>query len=61
MLRNAVGGRWVSAFLDKSITEVYGGPMIATRNGLNRPLSRRLDRCDRVIQDKVGDCNGGNV
>ena len=27
----------------------------------NRPLSRRLDRCDRVIQDEVGDSNGGNV
>ena len=26
-----------------------------------RPLSRRLDRCDRVIQDEVGDSNGGNV
>ena len=24
----------------------------------NRPLSRRLDRCDRVIQDEYGDCNG---
>ena len=24
-------------------------------------LSRRLDRCDRVIQDEVGDSNGGNV
>ena len=27
----------------------------------SRPLSRRLDRCDRVIQDEVGDSNGGNV
>ena len=27
----------------------------------HRPLSRRLDRCDRVIQDKSGDSNGGNV
>ena len=26
-----------------------------------RPLSRRLDRCDRVIQDEPGDSNGGNV
>ena len=26
-----------------------------------RPLSRRLDRCDRVIQDEVGDSIGGNV
>ena len=26
-----------------------------------RPLSRRLDRCDRDIQDEVGDSNGGNV
>ena len=27
-----------------------------------RPLSaRRLDRCDRVIQDDSGDYNGGNV
>ena len=28
---------------------------------LHRPLSRRLDRCDRVIQDESGDSNGGNV
>ena len=27
----------------------------------NRPLARRLDRCDRVIQDESGDSNGGNV
>ena len=26
-----------------------------------RTLSRRLDRCDRIIQDEVGDSNGGNV
>ena len=29
--------------------------------GPSRPLSRRLDRCDRVIQDEYGDSNGGNV
>ena len=29
--------------------------------GYNRPLSRRLDRCDRVIQDEVGDSIRGNV
>ena len=29
--------------------------------GSNRPLSRRLDRCDRVIQDESGDSNGGSV
>ena len=27
----------------------------------NRPLSRRLDRCDRVIQKESGDPNGGNM
>ena len=26
-----------------------------------RPLSRRLDRCDRVIQNESGDSIGGNV
>ena len=26
-----------------------------------RPLSLRLDRCDRAIQDESGDSNGGNV
>ena len=30
-------------------------------NNIYRPLSRRLDRCDRVIQDEVGDSNWGNV
>ena len=29
--------------------------------GLYRPLSRRLDRCDRVIQKESGDPNGGNM
>ena len=28
---------------------------------LYRPLSRRLDRCDRVIQKESGDPNGGNM
>ena len=27
----------------------------------NRPLSRRLDRCDRVIQNESGDSDGGSV
>ena len=26
-----------------------------------RPLSRRLDRCDRVIQKESGDPNGGKM
>ena len=30
-------------------------------NTVHRPLSRRLDRCDRVIQDEVGDSIRGNV
>ena len=29
--------------------------------GSHRPLSRRLDRCDRVIQKESGDPNGGNM
>ena len=28
---------------------------------MNRPLSRRLDRCDRMIQNESRDPNGGNV
>ena len=36
-----------------------GFALIAQR--FNRPLSRRLDRCDRVIHDESGDSNGGNV
>ena len=28
---------------------------------INRPLSRRLDRCDRVIQSETKDPFGGNV
>ena len=31
------------------------------RSGINRPLSRRLDRCDRVIHNETGDPNGGNM
>ena len=30
-------------------------------NPANRPLSRRLDRCDRVIHNESGDPNGGNM
>ena len=33
--------------------------ILATRD--NRPLSRRLDRCDRVIHNESGDPNGGNM
>ena len=36
-----------------SITEIFFA--------VNRRLSRRLDRCDRVIQDESGDSIGGNV
>ena len=31
------------------------------RDIYHRPLSRRLDRCDRVIQKESGDPNGGNI
>ena len=30
-------------------------------NVCHRPLSRRLDRCDRVIHNESGDPNGGNM
>ena len=33
----------------------------AMRAALYRPLSRRLDRCDRMIQNESSDPNGGNV
>ena len=33
----------------------------AMKVAFNRPLSRRLDRCDRVIQKESGDPNGGNM
>ena len=33
VLRNAVGGGWVSAFLEKSVTEVYGSTLLALRGG----------------------------
>ena len=28
---------------------------------VHRPLSGRLDRCDRVVQNESGDPNGGNM
>ena len=34
---------------------------LETKNILYRPLSRRLDRCDRVIQNESRDSFGGNV
>ena len=34
-------------------------PVVCTH--CNRPLSRRLDRCDRVIHNESGDPNGGNM
>ena len=33
VLRNAVGGGWVSAFLEKSVTEVYGSTLLALQGG----------------------------
>ena len=35
--------------------------MLREQIAIYRPLSRRLVRCDRVIQDESGDSNGGNV
>ena len=34
---------------------------VVTLRDRHRPLSRRLDRCDRVIQKESGDPNGGNM
>ena len=34
---------------------------VELRNNHYRPLSRRLDRCDRVIHNESGDPNGGNM
>ena len=31
------------------------------KNDRYRPLSRHLDRCDRVIQNESNDPNGGNM
>ena len=33
VLRNAVGGGWVSAFPEKSVTKVYGSTLLALRGG----------------------------
>ena len=33
VLRNAVGGGWVSAFLEKIVTEVYGSTLLALQGG----------------------------
>ena len=33
MLCNAVGGGWVSTFLQQSVTEVYGSTLLALRGG----------------------------
>ena len=33
VLRNAVGVGWVSAFLERSVTEVYGSKLLALRGG----------------------------
>ena len=33
--------------------------ILPSRVYVDRPLSRRLDRCDRVIQDEFGDSIGG--
>ena len=46
-----------SAIVNQVLDEIgidISGKVRMTRN---RPLSRRLDRCDRVIQDEVGDSN----
>ena len=35
--------------------------LLQNQSKINRPLSRRLDRCDRVIQNESKDPFGGNV
>ena len=44
-------------------TVSYGarGAVHSVRSETDRPLSRRLDRCDRVIQNESRDPFGGNV
>ena len=37
------------------------GPDRTTDGDVYRPLSRNLDRCDRVIHNESGDPNGGNM
>ena len=36
-------------------------PEIFRTGSSNRPLSQRLDRCDRMIQNESRDTHGGNV
>ena len=47
MLFNAIGGGWVSAFLEKSVTEVYGSTLLALRGGgwgsNSQPGKKRYD------------------
>ena len=40
---------------------VYTDPLLAAAAYSIRPLSRRLDRCERVIHNESGDPNGGNM
>ena len=54
--------RWCTALINV-ITNVIDTLQYieASMSPSYRPLSRRLDRCDRVIQDESDDSNGGNV
>ena len=42
-------------------TKKTANALTAVHLQYHRPLSRRLDRCDRVIHNESGDPNGGNM
>ena len=51
-----------SEVVDSAIIVKLGKYKIICRHDSTyRPLSRRLDRCDRVIHNESGDPNGGNM
>ena len=45
----------------RTVAEATGLYLIEDAASRHRPLSRRLDRCDRVIHNESGDPNGGNM
>ena len=53
MLRNTVGGGWVSAFPEKSVTKVYSSTLLALRGGGWRSISRGKALCDVIITYSV--------
>ena len=56
-----IPNRAYCAILETAARNSRSRPLRSLRTPIHRPFSRRLDRCDRMIQNECRNLNGGNV